>query len=165
VVHDKVACRSGPTTAAPIIAAARRDWVMRGTPHKIKAQPWLHIDQAALRKLGSRKYTDPGEEPPDAWVLMHGHGIGLGVLLEATADGESSPPATPRAGPEAGRPARPQGWEYSGILGAKAPEAKEGEISRGPGKTTCLLCRARAETRQEQLAHMRETGHTSGFYL
>jgi len=174
VVGARVAARSGPTTGAHAVAIARAGWVLRGTPHQVGSQSWLLVGHEALRRLGARSYGDVDVVPESAWMLANGSHIGLGRLLEPTADAESPAPGARGRLPEEAEAARPPGEEaYTGILqrggapgrgGAAHGETPRAPAQEGPGKTTCLFCGAPASTAREKQAHVREAGH-EGFYI
>lgn len=80
VVHERVAVRSSPSMMAPLRGALTRGCAVRGKPHVVESSPWLRLARASCEELGLRGAGGGG-----GWMLIHGRGVGLGVLLQPLA--------------------------------------------------------------------------------
>jgi len=167
VLLARVAVRSGPSTAAPIVASAKIGWVVAGRPHAVGGESWVLLDLAAMETL----MIAPGLKPECGWILADGTHIGLGTILRCTDKSELTTQAVQDAEPSVlgekmkqdAPPPAPEKQQGQPRQQARE-DAAERDGGEGPGKTLCCVCGLRATTDREKADHVRKTGH-QGFWM
>jgi len=85
VVHQRVMVRAEPSTKSSAVGIYQQGALVRGFLEEVEGDKWLRIKQPRTAPAAQAKSAPASREAQEAWMLVDGHKLGLGTLLERTA--------------------------------------------------------------------------------
>uniref|UniRef100_A0A7S4V8B8 Protein O-GlcNAc transferase n=1 Tax=Alexandrium monilatum TaxID=311494 RepID=A0A7S4V8B8_9DINO len=108
VVYARVVIRAEPSTKSPAVGMFQQGALVRGVPVEVAGDKWLRIQHTRVVHNSRAKSGQKTHETQEAWMLMDGHSLGLGLLLQRTASQAESKEKEPEVPEKRDVPAKPQ---------------------------------------------------------